>query len=209
MRLPVLLVLALVPTFAQVSHHIVQLSPQGDRLMVVETFIWKGEKPGSIKIYIPQAGAESAQAGSFTLQKTSKANVYEIKTPAVAKDTPIQVAYQLPFNGEFTGKSMQPDAPTRFLVTKGLTLSGKNVEERQSPPGMSGAVYAATAPDYTVKLEGAPEPTPETPPAAKEDDSPGIERIPARVHERMYPVLGIAFAILALGFILLYRRTVK
>jgi hypothetical protein len=104
---------------------------------------------------------------------------------------------------------MQPDAPTRFLVPAGLKLSGTGIEEGQTPPGMKGVVYAATAANYTVKVEGEPEPEPEAPPASKNDDSPGIERIMPRVYDSLYPVLGLAFAILALGFILLYRRTAK
>lgn len=204
-RLALALILA-ASAYAEISHHVVQLRPQGETLMVMETFIWTAGKPGSLRVYIPDAVAKSAQSGEYKLEKTSRPNVYEIKVPALDKDTPIQVAYQTPFSGEFSSRSLQPDAPTRFLVPRGVKLSGESIEEKEAPAGMSGVVYAAQAAAYKIKVEGQAE----AEPAAKsESDGPSIERILPRIYDRLYPILGIAFAILLAGFLLLYRRTAK
>jgi hypothetical protein len=210
-KLLLLFALTAAASLAGVSHHIVQLRPQGDKLMVMETFICTAGGPSAVKVFIPKAAGDSVQAGS-PLEKTAQADVYQLKVPATQKDTPVQVGYELPFAGKFVGKSMQPDAPTRFLAPPGVKLSGPDIEEGQTPPGMKGVVYAAKSASYAIKVEGGAEPeaeAPAEPPAKGGDEGPGIDRIQPRVYDRMYLLLGMAFAILALGFILLYRRTAK
>lgn len=202
-RVHLWLALLAASAFAEVSHHIIQLRPAGDKLQVVETFIWKSEKPDVLRVFIPAGAGDSVNAGERKIAKSGKPGVYEIQLAAAPQDTPVQLGYELPNAKEFSGKSLYPDAPTRFLLPRGLKLGGKDVEAREAPQGMGGVVYAAKGATYTVAVEGAAEPEPA---ARDENEGPGIQPIPPRVYDQLYPILGITLAILALGFVLLYRR---
>jgi hypothetical protein len=120
------------------------------------------------------------------------------------------VSYTLPPTETFSSKILHDGGVTRLVTPSTVTLEGDNIQSLGQEPQTQAHIYNAGDADYSVKITGTGSLRNAESAAQPPDEDPGepqIEEKAARVYSRMYWVLGLAFAILGLGGVLLYRRS--
>jgi hypothetical protein len=141
-------------------------------------------------------------------EKTKDKDVYKIAYPIRPGESRFDVNYSLPPTDTFASKILHGDGVTRLVTPSTVTLEGSGIESLGQEPQTKAHIYSAGGADYSVKITGTGSLRNQEAAAPDEDtgESQGLEEKPARVYSRMYWVLGMAFAILGLGGVLLYRK---
>ncbi len=143
-------------------------------------------------------------------EKTNEKDVYKIALSGEAGREPLRcellsAAHRYPREQDpaWRGSDAPGDAAPRSR------WRARACESLGQEPQTKAHIYGAGDADYTVKITGTGSlRNAEAAPADAEDTGqPQIEEKAARVYSRMYWVLGLAFAILGLGGVLLYRRS--
>ncbi|MEZ5356107.1 MAG: hypothetical protein R2762_26020 [Bryobacteraceae bacterium] len=207
---------------AKVNTHMILLESDGANLAVSESVVWENNgkasfydpKSGAAKFYVP-AGAgkvrvmctHPAQTGipiERAADKTGAANVYTVDFPIKPGETRFDLTYSLP-GTEFDSRIVHGGGPVRIVVPNGITVEGKGVTFVDKHPETQASIYDVAGPTLSAKVIGTgslrpPEPEEEA------DEGAGLQQIRPRLYERFYPVLALSFIILALGFLLLYRK---
>jgi hypothetical protein len=100
---------------------------------------------------------------------------------------------------------------TRLVTPASVTIEGEGLESLGQEPTTKAHIYNAATEAYSVKITGTGSLRSKEAGAPEEDsgESPGIEEKPARIYTRMEWVLALAFAVLGLGGVLLYRRSAE
>ncbi len=209
---------------AKVSQHMILVEPSAKSLDISETFLIENESTttfldpvnGSIQFYLPEAADGKVAVtinspGGMPIQrsaeKTKEKNVYKIAYPVKPGENRFDVSYSLPPTNTFTSKVLHGDGVTRLVTPSGVTLEG--VQSLGQEPQTRAHIYSAGDAEYTVQITGTGSlRSQEAAPADDEDSgAPQLEEKSARVYTKMYWVLGLAFAILGLGGVLLYRKS--
>jgi hypothetical protein len=209
---------------AKVSQHMILIEPNAKSLEISETFLIENETAttfldpvnGSIQFYLPEAaggkvGVTINAPGGMPIQrsaeKTKEQDVYKIQYPVKPGESRFDVSYSLPPTEKFTSKILHGEGVTRLVTPSTVTLQG--VQSLGQEPQTHAHIYDAGDAGYTVQITGTGSlRNAEAAPADEEDaGQPQIEEKGARVYTRMYWVLALAFAILGLGGVLLYRRS--
>jgi hypothetical protein len=143
--------------------------------------------------------------------KTNQPNVYKVEFPIKPGETSIDLSYTAPLGTPpvLAGKVLHSGAALRLVVPAGVTLSGPGITHVGEEPQTKAQIYSAPGPEYKVQMEGSGQLQAATPaPAAQEeeDSGPPITQILPPAYDNMYWTLGLAGAILLLGFAMLYRR---
>ncbi len=213
------------PGVAKISQHMILIEPSAASLDVSETFLVENEttttfqdaKNGSVQFYLPKAADGKANVtinspGGMPIQrtaeKTKEPDVYKIDYPIKPGESRFDVSYRLPPGETFSSKVLHGEGVTRLVTPASVTLEGQGIEPLGQEPQTKAHIYNAGDAAYTVKITGTG--SLQAVEAASPDEDPGtpqIEEVPARVYTRMGWVLGLAFAILGLGGVLLYRRS--
>lgn len=211
----------------KISQHMILIEPSATALDVSETFLVENETKttfqdpakGSVQFYLPQAadgkvGVTISSPNGMPIkraaEKTSQKDVYRIQYPVKPGETRFDVSYSLPPTDTFASKILHGEGVTRLVTPSSVTLEGEGIESLGQEPQTKAHIYGAGAAEYSVKiaglgsLRGA-----EAAPAADADtgEQTQPDERPARVYTEMYWVLGLTFAILSLGGVLLYRRS--
>ena len=214
------------PGVAKVSQHMILIEPSASALDISETFLIENESTttyqdpakGSIQFYLPEAANGKVSVtinapGGMPIQrpaeKTKEKNVYKIGYPVKPGESRFDVSYSLPPTDTFASKILHGEGVTRLVTPSTVTLTG--VQSLGQEPQTRAHIYdAGDDTGYTVQITGTGSlRNPEAAAPADDEDTgaPQIEEQAARVYTRMYWVLGLAFAILGLGGVLLYRRS--
>lgn len=211
---------------AQVSQHMILIEPSAKSLDVSETFLVDNQTTttfqdlakGSVQFYLPEAADGKVSVtinspGGMPIQraaeKTKEKDVYKIQYPLKPGESRFDVSYSLPPSETFSSKVLHGEGVTRLVTPPSVTLQGTGIQSLGQEPQTQAHIYGADAADYSVKITGTGSlRNAEAAPAAEEDaGEPQIEEKAARVYSRMDWVLGLVFAILGLGGVLLYRRS--
>ncbi|HML15451.1 MAG TPA: hypothetical protein VK419_00435 [Bryobacteraceae bacterium] len=211
------------PEAGKIAGHMILIEPQTDGTQVTETFMFNNQTKltysdpakGSAEFFLPKAATGKPQVTvtsatgmpiQWTASKTKNPDVYKIDFPIKPGQTRIDVGYALPPSDTFTGKNVDPSAPTRVVTPGTVTLSGEGLDLLGQEPQTQARIYNLRTPNFEVKVDGTG--SLRNPQADSQEDAgqPQIEIAPARIYSRMYWVLGLTFAILALGGAMLYRR---
>lgn len=212
------------PGVAKISQHMILIEPSATSLDISETFLIENETTttfqdpvnGSVRFYLPEAADGKVSVtinspGGMPIQraaeKTKEKNVYKIQYPVKPGESRFDVSYALPPSTTFTSKILHSDGVTRLVTPPAVTLEG--VESLGQEPQTKAHIYAAGDSAYTIQITGTGSLRNAEPAAADDEDAgqPQLEEKAARVYSRMDWVLGLAFAILGLGGVLLYRRS--
>jgi len=207
---------------AKIIQEVTILEPSGSELAVRNNIIWQNPgritfrdpARGTLRFWAPaEAGATlrvraTAPGGVPVEQKVSPANepgVYKVDYPIRPGETSFEISYVVPFTtpGQFQGRTLQTDAPLRLATPEGVTLSGAGVELLGQEPRSRAMIYGVKGPEYKVTIQGAGVLGQN---AGEPDESESLDQILPRVYGSVYQILGLTLAILALGFLLLYRR---
>jgi hypothetical protein len=153
-----------------------------------------------VKATAPQ-GMPIDQAADKTAQK----GVYKVAFPIKPGETNFSVAYAVPYTSPaiYEGKLLyKTDEPTLMGAPPGITLKGDGLEAKGQEPNTGTAIYGIKGTDFKVEIAGTLAASADT---EASDGSPTIEEIMPKLWGNMKWILTLALAILALGFIVLYR----
>jgi hypothetical protein len=208
---------------AKVSKHMLMFGPSGSEMSVQETFLisnsgkttWN-DPNGTVRFYLPGAAKGKADVSvtppgglplSGSMVKTSKADVYAVQFPVRPGDSRIDVSYAVPYaeGSTYEGKIPTQDENTYLIAPSGVTLQGENLNDLGSEPQTQAHIYGLTGTAYKVQLTGAAAPPAETAGSGGQDGAPQIEAMMPRVIQKAPLILALALAILAIGFVMLYR----
>jgi hypothetical protein len=213
---------------AKATQHLIVMEPSADQTKISELFIMDNKTAmtyhdadkGSAQFYLPAGAAENARAvitapGGMPVPRpatlTSKAGIYKVDYPLKPGETRIEVTYTVPSAQKFSGKIVPSEAPTRLVTPSTVTVTGDGIETLGQEPQTQAHLYNVSALDYNLLIDGigslnlgAPSGNGEA--EADDNGAPKIEVASARIYSRLGWVLGLAFGILALGGVALYRR---
>jgi len=212
---------------AHTLEHLILLEPGADRLRVSETFVLGNESnltyndpaKGSIQFFLPPATNGNAQViitapGGMPIPrpalKTPAAGIYKVDYPVKPGETRMDVSYTIPSTNKFSGKVVASDAATHLVTPGTVTVTGDGIELAGREPQTQANIYNLTGLDYNLLIEGIgslrQDDSAGAAGQAEEGGSPPVEIKRPRIYGQLAWVLSLAFAMLALGGTLLYRR---
>jgi len=157
---------------------------------------------------LEQAPTQSKQKGT-----------YSISFPIKPGETRIDINYTVPAAdpAKFASQTYYTGAPTRLVAPSGVTLQGEGLNSLGAEPQTQANLYETTAPAFEVTVKGtgslqgaqnAGAGGGAAGPSDNGDESGATLRtiLPPGFEDRRVTILAIAFAALALGFVLLYRK---
>jgi hypothetical protein len=214
---------------AKISQHIVFIQPASDQLAVNEVYFVKNATrktlnntaDGTLRFYVPghNGAAEGVRVtisapGGMPVERpaeaTKNAGVFKVAYPVRPGETEFNIVYSLPAGTQFTSQSVQKGIDTRLVVPRGVTLEGDGVAALGADPSGKASLYSVSSQEYSVKIGGTAQAAPaggQGAGSSQEEDTgaPQIRQTDPRVYGQLPVVLGLAAAILLLGFIVLYR----
>jgi hypothetical protein len=221
---------------AAVAQHLIVLQPSADKLQVSETFLIQNDSNttyqdparGAIQFYLPKAARDAASVtvnapGGMPIQrapektKAGGGDVFTVDYPAKPGQTRYDVNYTLTTPTKFSGK-VTGTAPLRLVTPSTVTLTGAGIQDLGQEPQTQAHVYqianqvlgAAYEVDITgtgtLNLDGGSDSGDQQQQQPANSGQPPIEEGQARIYSRLYLVLGLTFAILAVGGVMLYRK---
>ena len=218
------------PHDVKVSKHMLLFRPAAAGPMTVgETFLienkgkttWVDPVGGTLRFYLPdgaqgkveaQATAPDGMPVPIPTGKGAGPQLYVAKFEIKPGETRIDLTYRVPYTAgaPYAGKIASQDENTYLAAPAGVTLEGTGLQDIGEEPRSHAHIYGLNAAAYNIKLTGAaaaPAPAEAAGDSGDQQDSGGsrLEVILPRVYGKAPLIVGLAFAILALGFLLLYR----
>jgi hypothetical protein len=213
------------PGQAHLTQHMVILEPGAQQLTVGETFVvtndgkltYHDPARGTLRLFVPAAAGDSlrvmvqAPQGmpvERVAEPAGEVGVYKLNFAMKPGETRVDVSYAMPFSapGSFAGKLLAKGVPTRLVVPNGVSLSGDGLKPLGQEPTTQAAIYEVSEAAYQVSIQGSGSMRAAANEDASDEDGPSIQQILPRVYDRLAAILIPALLILALGFVLLYRR---
>jgi hypothetical protein len=213
---------------AKATQHLIVMEPSADQIKISELFIMDNKSAmtyhdpakGSAQFFLPPGSVDKARAvitapGGMPVPRpatlTATAGIYKVDYPLKPGETRIEVTYTTPAAQKFSGKIVPSEAPTRLVTPSTVTVTGDGIETLGQEPQTQAHLYNVSALDYNVLIDGTGAlnlgaPSGNGSAEADDNGAPKIEVAPARIYSRLGWVLGLAFGILALGGVALYRR---
>jgi hypothetical protein len=204
----------------KVLEHVVFLEPAQNELVIRESIMLRndGKLPysdpnrGTVRFYVPDsavrppnvsATAPNAAPVEQPAAKTRERNVYKVDVPVQPGETRFDISYTVPFSspGVFSGKVLEEEGRVWLVAPQGVSLKGDGLQPPRQDPTTRASIYEVKGREYKVELEAAAA-------GGGEDSGPSLDQILPRIYGSVYPILGLAFGVLALGFVLLYRMSV-
>jgi hypothetical protein len=211
---------------AKVSQHFIVLQPGASELAVSEGILYQGDPnvtyndatDGTLRFYLPseakgQVSVTINAPGGMPIQrpaeKTQEPNVYKVDYPIKPGETRFDLNYVVPVTNPmiFSGKILHTEGASDLVAPNGVTLKGENIELAGQEPKTQASIYQIKGSSYKVEVEGTGSlEQPGTPSSDEDNGMPTIQEVKPRIYDRLYWILGMAFGILGLGSILLYRN---
>src|SRR5262245_26356988 len=129
------------PDGAQVTTHMILLEPNGMKLQVNESVIWRNpgntayydEKNGTMRFFLPLGAGGKVRVNCTAPQgmpierpavKTAKEGIYTVDFPVKPGDTRFDLMYEMPMTGpgNFTTKIVHGGGPVRVVAPSGVEL---------------------------------------------------------------------------------------
>lgn len=210
----------------KIVQHMMLIEPGDGKLTVQESVIFRNSgkasyidpTQGSYKFYLsPEAKASlqlrASGPGNMPVNKEAEpagpANIYKVDFALKPGESRFDLQYSIPFTspGKFTGKILHPmsdtDGQTRLVTPSGVKLGGAAVEDLGAEPQTQAEVYALKKADYEIEITGTGSLR-----ALEADESsmPEPQAIPPRIHDRIWWIVGLSLAALAIGFVNLLKK---
>ena len=209
------------------AQHLIILQPTGSELNVTDTFIFENQtkttfnspSAGSAEVWIPGPAPQSVPLqitppGGMPLNRTATAtkreHIYKIDYPVVPGETRFDVNYTLPNATPltFSGRVLDSSVPLRLVAPPGVTLQGDGVDLLGREPNTQASIYNVKAASFTAEVQGTGTLGAQDTQASSGEDNgePQIQEAAPRIYDHMYVLLALAFGILVLGSMMLWRR---
>jgi hypothetical protein len=214
------------PASAKITQHMILLEPGADKLQINETFLIQNDtiktysdpKKGSAAFNLPREANGTAEVtisapGGMPIRRpaeqTDQPGVFRVNYPVKPGETRFEVRYTMPKTDTFSSKVVGSDAPLRIVTPGAVTIEGTGIEDMGQEPTTQARIYNVKAKEFSAKITGtgslsaggdgggAP---------ADTGDQPQVEEANARIYSRLPWVLGLTFALLAAGGVMLYRK---
>ena len=222
------------PQGVKISKHMLLFQPSsGGPMTVNETFLvdnpgkstWVDPVNGTLRFYLPAAAQGKVEATAaapdglavpIPTAKSAASQVYAAKFEIKPGETRFDLSYAVPYTAgaPYVGKIATQDENTYLVAPEGVTLEGTGLQDLGEEPRTHAHIFGLAANAYKIKLTGAvtasaaaAEPAADSS-ADSQDSGSRIEVIPPRVNAKAKLIVGLALAILGLGFVLLYRAQV-
>ena len=212
---------------AKVSQHFIVLQPGANEMAVSEGILYQGDPNvtyndttnGTLRFYLPpeakgQVSVTINAPGGMPIQrpaeKTKETNVYKVDYPIKPGETRFDVNYAVPMTKPlvFSGKILHTEGASDLVIPTGVTVKGENIELAGQEPKTQASIYQIKGASYTVEVEGTGSlQQPEGASSDEDNGMPTIQEVKPRIYDRLYWILGMAFGILGLGSVLLYRSS--
>jgi hypothetical protein len=205
--------------------HLIMIEPSPTSLEISETFLIRNESNttfqdaanGTAQFYPPKAAGDKVQVSvtpptqmtiKRSAEKGAKPGSFKINYPARPGETRFDMHYTLPAAETFSTKVVDTGRPTMVVTPLSVRLSGDGIKEAGVEQDVQARVYEITAPSFEVKIEGTGSIRDRQQSKSPDEDpgQPKTTEILAKIYDKMYWVLGLTFAILALGGTLLFRK---
>ena len=222
------------PGTAKVSQHFIVLQPGTSEMAVSEGILFQGDPQltyndaanGSFRFYLPpeangKVSVTINAAGGMPIQrpaqKTNQPNVYKVDYPIKPGETRFDLNYTVPVTKPliFSSKILHAEGASDLVIPTGVTIKGDNVDLAGQEPKTQASIYRIKGNEYKVAVEGTGSLSPaaaDTASGGGDDDNngaPTIQEVKPRIYDQLYLILGIAFATLAAGSVVLYRSSAK
>ena len=213
------------PASAKTTQHMILLEPGADKLQINETFLIQNDtiktfndpKKGSALFNLPREANGTAEVtinapGGMPIRRpaeqTNQPGVFKVNYPVKPGETRFEVRYNMPKADTFSSKVVGSDAPMRIVTPGPVTIEGAGIEDMGQEPSTQAHIYNVKAAEFSAKITGTGSLSPPADGAAPADtgDQPQVEEANARIYTRLPWVLGLTFALLAAGGVVLYRK---
>lgn len=216
---------------APVEQHFIVLQPGATDMTVSEGILYqdKGKTTfndpvnGTCRFYLPPEAKGKVTVtvnapGGMPIQrpaeKTKEPNVYKVDYPLRPGETRFDLNYTVPVGTPttFSTKILHSEGASDLVVPNGVTLKGDDIELAGTEPKTQASIYRIKAASFKVEVDGTgslQQAEASSSPQGGEDDNSGmptIQEVKPRIYERLYWILGMSFAILGLGAVLLSRH---
>jgi hypothetical protein len=209
------------PGATKTANHMLLLEPQNGKLSVRESYFflndgkttWNDEKNGTLRFQLPGEPEGKIEINCTAPQgvpirraaeKTGTPNVYKLDFPIKPGETRIDLAYTMPDAGSFKTKFLLKAEQSMIAVPNGVTVTGAGLVDKGKEPRTQASIFELSTQEVDLKLEGSGELSGGGGGGEEESRGPSISQVNPRIHDRLYWVLGLTFAILGIGFVLLY-----
>jgi len=212
--------------FAKVSQHFIVLQPSATEMAVAEGILYQDDSKttfndpvnGTCRFYLPPEAKGKVTVtvnapGGMPIQRpaepTKEPNVYKVNYPLKPGETRFDLNYSLPLASPavFATKILHTEGTSDLVVPKGVTAKGDDIELAGQEPKTQASIYRIKSASFKVEVDGTGSLSQPDSAASSDDDSgqPTIQEVKPRIYDRLYWILGMAFAILGLGSAILYR----
>lgn len=217
---------------AQVSQQFMVIEPDPSKISVGETVIFQNtstttfnnEQTGSFRFYLPRAANGQVRVqvqGPLGMplpraaEKTEEADVFKISYPIKPGETQFEISYVIPAGSPFTYRGRVVDikglnmGPLRVIAPTGVTLTGKDLQSAGVEPKTQATIYTVNVPSFSFDISGTGSLHTEAAEAAAPDagDTPAVTQGAPQIYRHLAWLVSIAFGILAVGLIVLYRTS--
>ncbi len=215
------------PGVAKVSQHYIVLQPGDTGLTVSEGILYVGDSKmtysdpvnGTLKFYVPPGAKAPGMvtvntSGGMPIQRpaieTKQPNVYKVDYPIRPGETRFDITYSMPAANPqvFADKILHSEGDSDLVIPSGVTIKGDDFDLIGQEPKTQANIYKIKKASFQVELSGTGALSPLGGDASSQEEdngAPSIQEVNPRIYEKLYWILGIAFAILGLGSVLLYR----
>src|SRR5579863_135399 len=211
---------------AKETQHFIVLQPGDKEMTVSEGLLYQGAPDvtfndpvnGSVRFYVPPEvtgpiGVTVNPAGGMPIQrpalKTKDPNIYKIDYPIHPGETRFDLSYTVPMASPmiFTDKEIHPEAASNLVVPNGVTAKSDDLELAGTEPKTQASIYRIKNASFKVEVDGTGIlANQQSQGSADDNGQPQVQEVKPRIYESMYWILGMAFAILGLGSVLLARN---
>ncbi|MBV9266204.1 MAG: carboxypeptidase regulatory-like domain-containing protein [Acidobacteriaceae bacterium] len=216
---------------ARIAQRMLLVEPTSGQIAVNETVIVQNDSKqtyndpskGGFEFYLPPAAngqvrvnAQGPQGMPLprAAEKTRQTDIFKVDFPIKPGETQFQVTYVLPagspftFHGEVVAVPGMPAGPLRLVSPPGVTLSGKDIQQLGTEPNTQAAIYSVKANGpFTFDIAGIGSLRGTQAEPADASDSPQVTEGRPPLYAHMGWLLGLAFAILAVGLAVLFRTS--
>src|SRR5580700_3505065 len=213
---------------ARETQHFIVLQPGDKEMTVSEGLLYVGDANltfydpvnGSVRFYVPPEvkgpiGVTVNPEGGMPIQrpalKTKEPNVYKVDYPVRPGETRFDLNYTVPTTSPmiFTDQLLHKDAASNLVVPNGVTVKSDDLELAGTEPKTQASIYRIKNASFKVEVNGTGILQPQSEGSGDDNGQPQVKEVKPRIYQSMYWILGMAFAILGLGSVLLARNAAK